>query len=507
VKNILAWVKSNLLVVIFCAVILLALPASYVGASMWRAGILDGRKKEAESEYSTASKFDVTYTLPSYAPAGTPVEVKSAPNAKLTEWFKAQRTRLQEASGAVVKRADDFNLGVGPDAAAVGRSEFKPFVDGLFPSAAAEAEKQLVAQRGKEAFDALAADLKDAAIKKLAGELAQPKLNDMEDALLGKRGRPNPYEALLAQAKAGSAADPVRVADALRDMSAREMEKVTAGKRPLTQEEQTSLDKQLAERRLAEYQTSAKGISVYATLESMPDGKTGSSIPKGKIDPDKIEPISFFLYQWDYWAIQDVFAAVRLANTDAGKLTDVEHSIVKRIESIQIADPKGLFGTPETVVISDLSAPAATPAAAAPGMVPLDPTVSITGRDMSAANPMYDVRRVTLTVVVSSSRLTEFLDAITRTNFMSVTDLDLASVDVWEDLKQGYYYGQENVVRATVQIETIWLRSWMTKYMPHEILTVLSGSSGGAAADPAAAAAPAAPAPGKTGRGRAPGRG
>lgn len=505
-KNILAWIKSNLLIVIFCAVILLALPGSYVGASMWRASVLENRKKEAENEYSTASKFDVTYTLPSYSPSGTPVEVKSAPNAKLTEWFKAQRTRLQEASGAVVKRAEDFNLGVGPEAAAVGRSEFKAFVDGLFPSAAAEAEKQLVAQRGKEAFDALPPEVKDAAIKKLAGELAQPKLNDMEDALLGKRGRLNPYEALLAQAKAGGAADPIRVADALRDMSAREMEKVTAGKRQLTQEEQTALDKQLAERRLAEYQAAAKGVSVYATLESLPDGKTGSSIPKGKIDPDKIEPISFFLYQWDYWVLQDVFAAVRLANTDAGKPTDVERSIVKRIESIQIADPKGLFGSPEASTAVDPTATTEAAAPAIPGMVPLDPKVSITGRDMSPANSMYDVRRVTLTAIVSSARLPEFLDAITRTNFMSVTDLDLASVDVWDELKQGYYYGQENVVRATVEVETIWLRSWMSKYMPPEILAILSGG-GGAGTDPAAAPIPAAPEPGRAGRGRAPGRG
>ena len=505
-KNILAWVKSNLLVVIFCAVIVLALPGSYVGASMWRAGILDSRKKEAENEYSTASKLDVTYTLPSYTPAGTPVEVKSAPNAKLTEWFKAQRTRLQEASGAVVKRADDFNQGIGAEAAAVGRTEFKPFVDGLFPSPAAAAQEQLIAQRGKEAFEALTPELKDAAVKKLAGELAQPKLNDMEDALLGKRGRPNPYDALLAASKAGAAADPVQVAEALREMSAREMEKVTAGKRPLTAEEQTALDKQLAERRLAEYQTAAKGISVYATIESMPDGKEGSSIPRGKIDPDKIEPISFFLYQWDYWTIQDIFAAVRLANTEGGKLTDVERSIVKRIESIQIADPKGLFGTPEAAAPVDVTAPTATPVPTAPGMVPLDPTVSITGREMSPANPMYDVRRVTLTVVVSSSRLTEFLDAITRTNFMSVTDMDLASVDVWEDLKLGYYYGQENVVRATVQIETIWLRSWMGKYMPPEILAILTGG-GAAGTDPAAAPVPEAPAAGKAGRGRAPGRG
>ena len=503
-KNILAWIKSNLLIVIFCSVALLVLPGGYIGSSIWRGNVLEGRKKEAEAEYSKASKFDVTYTLPSYTPAGTPVEVKSAPNSKLTEWFKAQRSRLQEASGAVVKRAEDFNQGIGAEAAAVGRSEFKPFVEGLFPSVAAKLEAQMIAEKGKEAFDAIPAEQRAAIVKKASADLIQPLLNEMEDALLGKRGRSNPYQDLLTRTKAGESADPMRVADALRDMSAREVEKITAGKRALTTEEQSALDKQLAERRLAEYQSAAKGLSVYANLDSFPSAKTGSSIPRGKIDADKIEPVSFFLYQWDYWVLSDVLSAVKLANTDAGKPTEVERSVVKRIESIAIADPKGLFNTADPSAPQD-GTEAAPVVAAAPGMVPLDPTVSITGREMSPANTMYDVRRVTMTVVVSSARLSDFLDAITRSNFMTVTDMDLTSVNVWDDLKEGYYYGQENVVRATVEIETIWLRSWMTKYLPPEILGALGG--GGAAGGEVAAPAPAAAPPSSSRRTRNPGKG
>jgi len=542
VKPILEWIKSNLLVVIFSAVTVLALPLSFFFSSSERQKGLEARQKEADAAYTSAAKLDVTYTLPSFDPGSKPVEVKSAPNSKLTDWFKAQRTKLLEANSSVVKRAEDFNQGIGADAAAVGRSEFHPFVDGLFPSAeiiatremAAEkgkaivdampaeqkaeelkkmSEQELIAAKGKEAMDAVPAEQKEALTKALASkaqEIEQPKLNDMEDALLGKRGRPNPYDTLLAVSKAGGPADPIKVADALRDMAARETEKITAGKRPLTDEEQKALSKQLAERRLAEYQAAAKGLTFYATKESFPSDRSSRSIPRNKIDPDDINRISLFLHQWDYWALQDIFAAAKLANTVDGKATDIERSVVKRLESISMTDPKGLFKSADesaAVTPDGSAAPAAAPAA--PGMVPVDPTVSITGREMSPANTMYDIRRVTVVAVVSSARINEFLDAISKTNFMSVTDMDLAKVDVWQDLKDGYYYGNENVVRATLQIETVWFRSWMSKYMPPEILGVLGGGeAAGAGAGNAAAAPAAAPAPsGGKGRGRAPGRG
>ncbi len=491
-KNVLNWIKSNILIVIFSILIVLVLPAAYFGSSMWRDGIVAQRKKDAEAQFQSVAKLDVNYTLPTYGAGAKPVELKSAPNTKITEWFKAQRDRLAEANTAIVKRAEDFNQGIGPDAAAVGRSEFKALVDGLFPSCEFYAEKALSEAAGKEAWDAMAPEKKAEAIKSRAAEMQKDKLNEMEDALLGKRGHPNPYADLLAFAKAGPPADPVKVADGLREMASRETEKVTAGKRQLTNEEQLAQSKALAERRLAEYQAAASGISLYAAMEQMPSDAAGLPIPVGKIDPEKIDAKIFFLYQWDYWILKDFFTAVKLANTDAGKQTDVEHSVVKRIEKIFITDPKGLYKAAEEA--SGAASSAAAPAAAVPGSVPSDPSVSITGRDSSPANTMYDVRRLNVTVVVSSARITEFLDAITRTNFMSITGFDITAVDEWGDLRDGYYYGGESVVRATISIETIWLRSWLLKYMPNALQVALEvpGASTDAGAGAAKTAAPAA---------------
>ena len=56
---------------------------------------------------------------------------------------------------------------------------------------------------------------------------------------------------------------------------------------------------------------------------------------------------------------------------------------------------------------------------------------------------------------------------------MTVTDVDLYEVDIWEDLERGYYYGSDHVVRAVLSIETVWLRSWMKDFMPSTVRTAL----------------------------------
>jgi hypothetical protein len=106
-------------------------------------------------------------------------------------------------------------------------------------------------------------------------------------------------------------------------------------------------------------------------------------------------------------------------------------------------------------------------------LIATDASASVTGRVSHDGNQLYDVRPVTLSLIVSSERLPEILDAISSTNFMSVIDLDVSRVDPWEDLKQGYYYGDEHVVRVDLTIETIWLRQWLKAYMPATVKTLM----------------------------------
>ena len=53
-----------------------------------------------------------------------------------------------------------------------------------------------------------------------------------------------------------------------------------------------------------------------------------------------------------------------------------------------------------------------------------------------------------------------FIDALTATNFIAVLDLDLDKADTFADLREGFYYGDEHVVRATLKLEFVLLRAW-----------------------------------------------
>jgi len=445
VKPVLAWVKDNVLVVVFGVLILLMLPAAWFVSSWWSTKIRTGQEQAASGALQKINGAKIDYTVPQYEPTSATLSVKEYPNKALINWFKEQRAALKGQADGLVKRAEDFNKGVGPDAEAVGRTEHKPLVDGLFPPPAHREEEQ-------------------------------GKLNEMEDTLLGLKGRANPYQQILDKARAGGPADPVQMAETVRDMQDSEKEKITANKRDLTTEEQAKLLKQLADQRLAEIQARVASISMYATLGSFPQGRSASAIPTGShIDAELIEPVQFFKYQWDYWVLEDLVAAVKLADSGQdGKPTTVDKSVVKRIVSIELDPADGLEELDaERGRQRDMGGNAPPVAAAAAGMAPTDPFRSISGRLGGPGNGYYDVRRAKMTVIVSSARLQEFLEAIPRTNFMTVVDMDLTDVNPWDELKKGYYYGPEHVTKATVEVETVWLRSWMSNYMPSRLKSQL----------------------------------
>ena len=70
--------------------------------------------------------------------------------------------------------------------------------------------------------------------------------------------------------------------------------------------------------------------------------------------------------------------------------------------------------------------------------------------------------------------------------------MDLTRVEPLVDLREGYDYGDDHVVKASFTLETIWLREWRKAAMPPKVQQALGMDDkveGGAAA----AAAPAAP--------------
>lgn len=290
------------------------------------------------------------------------------------------------------------------------------------------------------------------------------KTLEMAELIVGRPGKPSVYEGLLKSINAGPPADLTRVAEVLGEIEVQYREKVRSdtSRDKLMPEEEAELTKKLVAARIGQYQQRAQEIAVYATMDVLPKEILRVAPPE---PPDAS---TCFEWQYDYWVIQDLLRAIDAANGGPGSRANLANAAVKRIEKIAL-DPVGAS------------------------------EASITGRTNSPENKLYDVRGADLTLVVASARLPEVINAISRTNFMTVTGLNFRQLDPWADLDQGYYYGDENVVRADIRVETIWLRSWTEPLMPEAYKAALLGTT---AEGEAAAAPPPAPVTGKGGASR-----
>lgn len=416
-KNILPWIKSNVAIVVLSAVILLIIPAAFVGSSMWNARIKKNREKAVSTAMSQLDSSTVTYTAPPAVPGGNPITFKwAAPNKAATEFFRENRTKIEEQIKRITVEAEAINKG-----------GHAPLLEGVFPT-----------------------------------PTGPTKTVEFTELLVGKGDTPSAYQKLLNDIKAGGPADPARVAEILNEAerSAREALQASKSTDKFTPEELKEHAERLVKLRLGQYKAHAATISVYATTECLPKDVLRSI-------PSEPPPVTAcWTWQEDYWAIADLLNAVKEANLIDGKLTGdgrsgVDRSVVKRVEQIALFQRDSMGDT-------------------------------ITGRKGGPTNTVYDVRPASMTVIVSSARLPQFINAISRTNFMSVIDVDFTEVDTHRDLAQGYYYGDEHVVRATVTLESIWLKSWTTALMPEEEKKrrEATGEEAAAAAAPMPAASP-----------------
>lgn len=423
-NNVLSWVKTNWLIVVFCVVMVVSLIAGYVGSNMWAKGQRNEFQTRVAAQLSQVQGAKVNYAIPTLTPNEQAVSSSGPPNAAKTAWFAERIQRRVEQAQSLVGVAENFNRG--RNQAGSNRLEHVPLVQGLFPAPADE---------------------------RVGNNLRL----DFRDTVIGKQGAPSALARLLQRYGAGPVADLSRVASVLTDLQDREREAVftQSGVDP-TPEQDARIKAMLTERRIQEFQRASRDFSMYAEESAF----AGSTIPTGRSNFTGAPPLdTCFAWQWDYWVVSDVLAALALANTDAdGLRTQLESSVVKRINSLVI-EPIRL--TPPSMDEQNSGAP------------PLLPPPTITNRP-DPANQDYDIRYVTLRVVVSSERLPVLFDALARTNYMSVIDLDTRAIDSWADLRAGYYYGTEHVVEATIRIETVWLRSWTGPWMPMTVRTALN---------------------------------
>jgi hypothetical protein len=445
VKKVLAWVKANLLIVVFSSIIVISLPVAYFGASMWGGGIRKARAETAAKRLTDVQGAKFKYTLAPVMPDGVGVDESVPANDAMSKFIAAERAKSDKAAKQVVQTAIDFNHGKGEMAAAVGRKPHVPLVEGLFPAPAANAPLTELTNRFVE-------------------------------RLVSSKNKPSVYEEMLREIlNAGEPVDPQVLSQQLDAEKATQVQRLRgagdAGQK-LGEAEQEELAKRLLDVRRRAHLNRAAQIAVYATVDALPieggPNVQGTTIPKSI--PDQPPAVSrAFQWQMDYWMIRDLFSAVRVANsTSGGVLGNINSSVVKRIERISLGDAfaSATGGSDPNNPEAAAAAVPATTIEQLAGMVPTDLTLSVTGRKSSLANPVYDVRTAQLVMVVSTARMKELFNAFARTNFMTITDIDLDEVDVRADLDRGFYYGPEGVMRATITVETVWLRGWTHDLFP-----------------------------------------
>ena len=124
--------------------------------------------------------------------------------------------------------------------------------------------------------------------------------------------------------------------------------------------------------------------------------------------------------------------------------------------------PGGAPGTAGTPSIYPTPDPALTPkevtenAAEHFGITP-------TGR---VSNSVFDVRHTQLTIHIEAAKLPAFMDAMHKTNFMTVIKADITDLDEYELLREGYIYGHADVVEVELIVESLWFRNWTEDLMP-----------------------------------------
>ncbi len=420
-KKVLGLVKKNLVIVISMVIAIVALPAMFVVGLSMSNKTTKAVEQEVGKQLSEIARVKVEYAMEPLTPGGQRFAASMPPNAATNERMKELLQRSAAQVADVARVVTEFNQ---------------------------EGKTQIVPDLLPDPGDPISAPEK---LYKMA------------------RDRNAAYEPLLRSVNAGTAPDNDSVLRKLDDVRLREEETRRGGRTEasLSPQDIQEIRERLSEERMQIYLSRAASIRFYADTSIF----QGVS-PWTESVPPTIEHA--WEWQWQYWVYEDLIEALALANEGFSALTGV----VKRIESLDV-DPIAYNRAASEQGSSDPTAEA-----------PRDFGATLTGRIAAPAAPnsLYDIRYATVVVLIDASRLFELVNAISETNLMTVLDLDLTSVDnLGADMRQGYVYtrGGERIMRATLRVETLWLRSWTAPLMPPTVQSALGvpGSARGEASE------------------------
>ncbi|MHC5028050.1 MAG: hypothetical protein ACYTGR_14955 [Planctomycetota bacterium] len=285
------------------------------------------------------------------------------------------------------------------------------------------------------------------------------------------------YDDLLSDVRAGTPPDAAVIAEFLERRQEQFLSSNLAGEGidSLSDEDRAQLVENMTGARVGRYVEKAQDMKFYASADVL-------GLPM--YEQRRYDQWELFDWQWNYWVHEDLLRGIEAANAKHESVVDAP---VKRIISVGIrvgeplgapsAAPSGGGGGGGTGMTMGFGSGGgggggggAANKTAAPA-TPLNPSAeavlnyaeSISGR---STNPLYDVRYIDIDMVVDPTRIPEVLDALARRNFITVVQLNLTEADPFAALREGYFYGTDRVAELSLTLETIWLRPWVTEFMP-----------------------------------------
>lgn len=432
-NQVLEWIKSNLVIVIFVVIMIVAPIAMYIVAG--------GMNKRVKDEVSARAGSLTQLT-------GLTVDVDGqqiVPNEQFLQDFEKASGTLAEDAVAVQKKALEFNQ--------KSRGVLMPDVFPEPPATLRETIPKRFHERLMTAYDQL--------------------LNEV------RAGRPPELETLRAELE--SLRHRFISQDLKKDLNA-----------PLEPDELERLRKMLSDARIDMYTQAAGRVGMYVSKADLylPEWN------QQRI-PAPAEMFNWQWQYWAIEDVLKAVAAANKNSTSVAgaPVKRVLGVIVHGLPGAESSDDgsgsapsrmSGGFGGDQ----GGAGAPAGDAGAAgSPGM-PADPKAPIR-RNFNESfsglvtQPLFDVLTIDFAIVVETSRLPEVLDAISRYNFNTITGLTVENADAFAATEQGFFYGPEPVCTATIRMETIWLREWTKPFMPAATRSELGIAPDAPAAAPA----------------------
>jgi hypothetical protein len=426
-KNVLAWVKGHLVVVIAAVIAIAALPVLLFVSTGMNAALREEVQEDVSSQQRSLQQISVQYAAEPLDPSRPAESFSAAPNEATTLAMKRVIEARDAAATEVLLAAIERN-----------RAGKTPMLDGLFP---APAPAETTAKRQAAA-----------------------------------RAWVRAHERLLDRVNAGGPLDPETLAIRLETRQAQEQEKI--GVDQMTPEDEESIRETLVDFRAQQLTTRAEDVAFCATMDTF----VNVSEPQTAELPTLEE-----IWDWQHrlWIHEDVLLSASAANTDpeTGLAMPPGDRPVKRLIAVETlpwsytvegaeaeatgrGERRGARGRGMDDGFGGGGATASVGSLAQE--IRPDLEASITGRAgwPYKANPLYDARYVYVTAILDGAGIDRFIESIEAQNFMSVIDLDLRAIEPGAGLAEGYAYGGGSLVRAEMTIETLWLREWLGELAP-----------------------------------------